>query len=474
MLRRTLIVTLLVAAPAFAQPVPVSDCTIDGTLLEKAGEKDGLQLEIVERCRAAQTITFAPADERAARHVHDLKVEQAKGLAEARYRFDLTGYARAANSTSVAVQRGAGVLSLLQGFLLEPRGYEAAPTLDIRMTVPPGLVFATGLPKVGDAWRLGGTTLRFAGFAVLGRLTYRELAVPAPASLRAGQPRSAGVMRVAILDGVSDVARAGLLDWVERTAEAQANWWQGFTAKQMLLALVPVAHRGGVGYGRAVSGGGVTVMVEIGVDVDQRRLFNDWVLTHELIHTGMPFLRGRATWFMEGAATYVEPIIRARAGWKTQEEVWREWVEHMPLGHGAFATGLATASGRQNYWGGATFMLMADLAMRRSTEGASGLEDCFRGALWSGFDGAQRANLDEYVAACDRATGSNVMKALVDRHLAGGQPVDLANLWRELGVSLTGDRIVLDDDAPLARWRRMIVPGPPGVRSKRVRLPWES
>ena len=91
----------------------------------------------------------------------------------------------------------------------------------------------------------------------------------------------------------------------------------------MLLGLVPVTRRRGVGYGRTEPGGGATVMVEVGPDIDQRGLFDDWVLIHELVHTGMPFVRGRATWFMEGAATYVEPIVRARAGWKTEEEVWR-------------------------------------------------------------------------------------------------------------------------------------------------------
>ena len=169
----------------------------------------------------------------------------------------------------------------------------------------------------------------------------------------------------------------------ERTAEAEANYWQGFTAKQALLGVVPVANRRGVGYGRTVSGGGATVMVEVGTDVDRRRLFNDWVLTHELIHTGMPYIRGRGTWLMEGAATYVEPIIRARAGWKTEEEVWREWVENMPQGVEAFSSGLANASGRQNYWAGATFMLLADIAIRRASNGAKGLDDCLGGVLWT-------------------------------------------------------------------------------------------
>ena len=110
------------------------------------------------------------------------------------------------------------------------------------------------------------------------------------------------------------------------------------------------------------------------------------MLVHELIHTGMPFIRGRGTWFMEGAATYIEPIIRARAGWKTEEEVWKEWVDDMPQGARAFASGLANASGRENYWGGAIFMLMADLGIRRDTDGAKGLEDCLAGALWGGLD----------------------------------------------------------------------------------------
>jgi predicted metalloprotease with PDZ domain len=138
----------------------------------------------------------------------------------------------------------------------------------------------------------------------------------------------------------------------------------------------------------------------------------------------------------------------------------------------AFTIGLANAAGPQNYWGGATFMLLADVGLRRATNGAKGLEDCLGGVLWSGLDGSQRAGLGDYAAACDRVTGTNVMSALVERHFNKAEPVDLAALWKDLGISLVADRIVIDDAAPLARWRRLIVPGthPP----KRVKLPWDS
>ena len=300
MFRRAFIAALLAATPSLAQPVAAPDCTVDGRLFES----DGLRLEITYRCRATQPLSFRSVEDRASSYVQDLKVEQRDGVAEARYRFDLSGFARAVDSTSLAVQRGNGVLAILGSWLLEPQGYDRAPTIDIRMMTGPGLVFAAGLPKAGDAWRLGGAPVVTAGYTALGRLAYRELAVPAPGSLRPGQPpnqpRADAVLRVAILDGVGESARADLFDWVERTAQAQSNYWQGFTARQALLGLVPVTHRRGVGYGRSVPGGGVTVMVEVGTDVDRRRLFDDWVLTHELIHTGMPFIRRGGTWFMEG------------------------------------------------------------------------------------------------------------------------------------------------------------------------------
>jgi hypothetical protein len=474
---------LAVSQPALAQPIAVPDCTVDVAV------SAGPTLDVTYRCRSATPIAFVADDERVARHVQDLQdgagarvtasdegwvVPPVNGLAEVRYRYDLADYARTVNSNSSAVLKGQGVLVSLPGWLLAPRGYDNFPVIDIRAHTADGQSFATGLPKVGDAWRLAGTTVGYAGYTAIGKFSLQEIAVPAPGSLRPGQPKKDAVIRLAILDGISDTGRAEIADWVRRTAEAEANYWHGFTTPQLLLGLVPTATRRGVGFGRTEASGGATVLVDIGADVDQRRLFNDWVLVHELIHTAMPYIRGRATWFMEGAATYVEPIIRARAGWKTEEVVWKEWVDNMPQGAGVFSKGLSNASGRENYWSGALFMLMADLGIRRDTNGEKGLEDCLGGTMWSGYESSRNVRLQDYVAACDRMTGTKVVTGLLDKYYATGQPVQLAGFWRDLGVSEVGGRIVLDDAAPMARWRKMIVMGPPGHPPKAVKLPWES
>jgi hypothetical protein len=475
MLLRSLLVLLLGTATALAQPAPVPDCTADVTV------HDDLALDVVYRCRAGQPLSFEQVGERMAHYLRDApggRIEPVNGTVEARYRFDLSGLARTLNSPSEGIQRGKSVLAPLGAWLLEPRGYQKVPTIDIRVRTPPGMIFSSGLPRAGDAWRLAGATVRFAGYTAIGRVELHELPVPAVGSLRPlqqseGQPKKEGVMRLAMLEGFAEATRPAIVDWVKRTIEAEANYWHGFTADEMLVGLVPMP-RAGVGFGRTQPGGGVTIMVEVGDTIDQRRLFNDWVLVHELIHSGMPFIRGRTTWFMEGSATYVEPIIRARAGWKTEEEVWKEWVQNMPQGEGVFARGLAQAGGRENYWGGAIFMLLADLAIRRDSGGAKGLEDCLAGALWRGLSGADRVGMDAYVRACDEATGTKAMSALVDRYYHNAQPVDLSALWKELGVSMVGGRIVLDDSAPQAKWRKMIVMGPPGQPPRHVKLPWES
>ena len=119
-------------------------------------------------------------------------------------------------------------------------------------------------------------------------------------------------------------------------------------------------------------------------------------------------------------------------------------------------------------------MLLADIGLRRDSDGAKGLEDCLAGAQWEGLDGTKRTTLPDYAAACDRAVGGNTVSQLIALHMEPGKPFDLESLWRALGVSQQGGRIVFDDSAPLAKWRKTIVLGPGGSKLKPVKLPWRS
>ncbi|HJQ56239.1 MAG TPA: hypothetical protein VJ890_05000 [Vineibacter sp.] len=385
--------------------------------------------------------------------------------ASLRYRLDLGALARGIGRVNVAVARGEAVLAIASTWLVEPRLEGVpAPGIDIAVKTAPGAVFLAGLPQRDGVWRLRGTTVRFVGYTVSGRLQTERVPVPPPSGAPPGQ---AAHIDLAIFDGTYETPRAELVEWVRRTALMTAGYWDGFTNLGMLVAVLPSPGRRGVGYGRTVPGGGSTVMVQVGERSTPADLQDDWVLPHEFVHTGMPFLRGNGMWFMEGAATYIEPIVRARAGWKREVDVWREWIENLPRGLSALESGM---SGGSAYWGGALFFLLADIEIRKATAGAQGLEDCFKGARRLGglMTPTERWSVDDFVARCDAALGTPVMAGIVARYVGGSAQIDLDALWRELGVRFDGTTVTTDDAAPLAAIRKVIVVGPPGRPEQRV------
>jgi len=471
-----------IAAPARAQDA-APDCTVQVDVEMIAANDDlpaGPVLAVAVACRSSTPVQFIGdgagvsagvkmardgADRPVARSGGGWRVEPEAGVATLRYRLDLGALARAISSVSIAVSRGEGVLAVASTWLVEPRLQGvAAPAIDIAVKTPPDTVFLAGLPERGGVWRLRGTTMRFVGYTVFGRVQAARLPVPPPAGAPAGEP---AYIDLAIFNGDFDTAHDDLVEWVRRTVQMTANYWEGFTNRHMLVAMLPSPGRRGVGYGRTVPGGGSTVMVQVGERSNRADLQNDWVLPHEFVHTGMPFLSGNGAWFMEGAATYVEPIVRARAGWKTEAEVWREWVENFPRGLSALDSGMVGGSA---YWGGALFFLLADIEIRRATSGAKGIEDCFRGARRVGgvMAPTERWSVGEYVERCDMALGAPLMAGIVAQYVGTSHRIDLDGLWRDLGVRFDGTTITTDDAAPLAAIRKVIVTGPPGRASEKI------
>jgi hypothetical protein len=458
------VLAALVAASASA--AAPADCIAD-VHLEDRGVDHAPFLAVVVSCRAEGPVRFIADSMSTAAHLRDVRdgigtavspsdgawtAPAIGGNATLRYGFDLSAYARDVDRVTAAVERGGAAMAILSTWLLEPRlPSGAVPVIDIRIATAPGLRAALALPSVDGGWRLQGTTVRFAGYSVMGRFDRERITLPAAGN-------GTATLDIALLDGTLAVSRTELMDWIRRIALAHVEYWQGFTAGRVLLTIVPTPGRPGVVFGRVVPGGGVSVMLQVGARATLPELWDDWILPHEFVHTGMPMITGRAGWFMEGAATYVEPVIRARAGFKREAEVWREWIEQMPRGLGALQSGLSSGS---PYWGGGLFMLLSDIEIRRATSGAKGLEHCLRGALRAGGDMAptERWSLATFAQRCDAALGAPVMAMIIERHVGKSVQIDLPALWRDLGVRLTGDGVAVDDSAPLAWIRKVLVLG---------------
>ena len=169
-------------------------------------------------------------------------------------------------------------------------------------TTPPGLRFATGIFPAGPAaYEADLADLPEAPYSAFGPFEPERLRVPG------------AEVEVAILPGETALDRAALLSWVERAAGDVAAYFDRFPLPRALVIVIPSGRRA-VGFGTTMGNGGASIMIWVGPAAREDDLRRDWVLTHEMVHLGLPNLPRAQRWMEEGLATYVEPIARARAG----------------------------------------------------------------------------------------------------------------------------------------------------------------
>jgi len=368
-----------------------------------------------------------------------------------RYDIDLAAFVRGENSADSAAGTARSVLATGGSWLLRPLGIGDAE-LAVTLRAEPGVAIATGLRKVDGAHRLRSSDLPYAGFTAFGRFERRLIR-----EKRTGGGE--GTIESVILEGDLAVGRDVLNAWIDDSLRAGLEFWRGLPAENLLLAILPRPHRGGVPFGRVMSGGGVTMVVYVGGGADQKALDDDWVFLHEMIHIGTPFSR-TGMWFAEGQATYFEPLIRVRWGRQTEQQMWQEFVTRMPRSARLIeASGLANSGWGDMYYGGAILMLLADVEARRLSGGRTGLEDCFRGLQLEEGNASRRIRLHALIAACDKVLGAPIMRRVTDRYAFAANDPALDALWRKLGVVWNGVTVTLNDDAEWAWIRRALIRG---------------
>ncbi|HTT38577.1 MAG TPA: hypothetical protein VMH32_13015 [Burkholderiales bacterium] len=266
-----------------------------------------------------------------------------------------------------------------------------------------------------------------------------------------------GALTVAFGPGELALSREAILAWVRNCVRAVADYYGRLPdpdAKLLIVPIVGAGVRGGSTYGYR----GAASRILLGRDTTQAQLAEDWVLVHELVHQGFPMLSDEHHWMEEGLATYVEPVARAQAGELSVRKVWGDLVRGLPQGlprEGDRGLDHTPTWGR-TYWGGALFYLLADIEIRRRTDNRRGLQDALREIVASGGNISQRWPMGKVLAVADQGTGTHALTELYERMKDTPVNVDLAGLWRELGVSMNGGLVTFDDSAPLGSIRRAI------------------
>lgn len=248
-----------------------------------------------------------------------------------------------------------------------------------------------------------------------------------------------------------------LLEWVLYSAKTIHQYYGRFPVKSVHINLMVTAGNE-VRFGRAFGGDSPYVRIDVGENISTEMLRRDWIMVHEMVHLAMANVPQAHAWLLEGLATYVESIARGQRGHLTEDHVWRYFIERMPQGlpqAGDRGLDLTPTWGR-TYWGGAIFCMLADIEIRKRSDNRLSLRDALRGVLDAGLSMHADTSAMKVFEAGDRAIGVDVLVPLYQKMKTDPYPIGLDALWASLGVTLQDQKIVYDDQAPMAHIRKRL------------------
>jgi hypothetical protein len=293
----------------------------------------------------------------------------------------------------------------------------------------------------------------------------------------ASGPQSNKATTIEALGGRIDVSASGegaavshddLIEWVNAASKSVVTYFGRYPVSHVAIR---ITTRDGKGIRNGMTFGlpAALITISVGRETSLADLEGDWTMTHEMVHLAFPSVAEKHHWIEEGTATYVEPIARAQAGILQPSKMWSDLVRDLPQGlPGPRDRGLdVTHTWGRTYWGGALFCLLADVEIHRRTRNQKGLEDALRGILAAGGNITEDWPLERALRVGDEATGTRVLENLYEEMKDKPASVDLARLWRDLGIERSQNgEVSFVNDAPLASVRTSITTPKPRPGAK--------
>lgn len=277
---------------------------------------------------------------------------------------------------------------------------------------------------------------------------------------------SGAIIEVQFLDGVPQIGKAALLDWVKRCVKAVCSYFGQMPVKKLRIK-IQNSIGNDIGFSTTgVERGVAEIEVPLGSEISQKTLNEDWVLTHEMVHLAFPIVAWKDRWLTEGMATYIEPLARMKIGSITEKEVWGDLIRNTAKGLPRSENDPLIGARRIDriYWGGAIFCLIADVEIRKKSNNRVGLQDVLSYIPKSGVniysDDEPRNALSRAERSDELKIATQLLLKLYDQY--NSSPIlkpNLAELFASLGVSRSGGEIIFNENAPLAGIRRAIDKG---------------
>lgn len=344
--------------------------------------------------------------------------------------------------------------------------------IEITFRLPTGLSVSTPWQLVWRdsntaTYRVGHAPMRWSALAAFGSFDVQNLSVPG------------GRVRLAVLDAepVADVEATR--KWLRHAAGAVSSVSGRFPVPDAQMLVVPVAAADDPVFSPVgneenaepfpfamITRGGQSAGIFF---IDQRLpldiFVNDWVAVHELSHLLHPFLGNSGAWLSEGIASYYQQVLRGRTGVLSQHDAWLALHKGFLRGvDGRSGLTLTQASSKrrdrntymQIYWSGAAIALLADIELRRRSEGVISLDVALGHFQECCLPAERRWRASTFMAKLDELVESDVFSSLYKKYANSAEFPDFQDAYRNLGIIADGDDIRLVE-TPLADLRRQIM-----------------
>jgi hypothetical protein len=343
-----------------------------------------------------------------------------------------------------------------ESFLWRPERRSPELRSSVRFVLPAGVSVSTPWarsPQDATAFALDERAFSFTGHLLFGR--FIERTVPAPG----------GQLRAAFVPGYSPAEVELLSAWLERAAKVASTPGGVFPTRDAQVIIAPTSPAMfPIHFGHTGRSGGASIVLFMPTGMDAAQLQGDWIAIHEFSHLWHPFIRRDDAWLSEGLATYLQEMLRVRAGLLDPARAWQRLRDGASLGRETART-LDEETRRMQfehnyqrvYWAGAAIALMIDVQLREKTGGQLSLDALLARLDRTGPLFYRGVGARELLRALDDAAGLSVCERIASRYLDARMP-DLDVLYRELGIAT--DTAQPNGDAPLAWVRDAIMTAP--------------
>jgi hypothetical protein len=370
------------------------------------------------------------------------------------YDLDLAGALHGGRSLLAYPCDGALVTST-ELFLWRPPRRAAGLAVPVRFELPAGMQVSLPWPEREGAYVLDESAFAFTGHAMFGRFERQQVQVPS------------GTIQLDMPAGFDQTRRAWLARWLANAGEVVSLATGRFPVREAQVIVLPT-QGSFFRFGHTGRSGGASILLFMPSDIELASLREDWIAIHEFSHLLHPFVRREDAWLSEGLATYLQEVLRVRAGMLDADSAWRRMYDGAALGRDAPGNlpsetlRMAHAANYQTvYWAGAAIALMADVELRRRSQGRASLDSALAALAEQPELMQASASAESLLGALDRASGDSAFRDVAARYLKGRELPDLTELYRELG--LREER----ESAPLAWVRDAIM----AKRRERAELP---